>query len=265
MQFHTHTLMSYWTWPLFSDFWFAICRDPILIVCDDKCKKRIAFLIWIRKTLSKTPVWAVSESKSVYQNSNAVLEIVFLGVRCFDPVQNTSLSSEQIWETQLIIIIVHYCVVYLNLYWINRDSPCFMKICVMIVVPGWPGLYLIFLKKNPHARISELLRLFMIFSLYTSTFFPSSWQVTDASSMKDFYPDCIANSWHCIWVHQFEISVLLGEWSSEPTSPHKSLFAPRNVYPSISNQCRRLTGTATHCAFLLNINISEIHGAHTLS
>jgi hypothetical protein len=53
------------------------------------------------------------------------------------------------------------------------------------VVQGWSGLHF-FYKKNIHARIAELSLLFTIFFLYTNISFPSSWKVTDASSIKDF-------------------------------------------------------------------------------
>jgi hypothetical protein len=48
-------------------------------------------------------------------------------------------------------------------------------------------LFYFFYKKNIHARIAILSLLFKILlSLYTNTFFPSSWQVTVASSMNVF-------------------------------------------------------------------------------
>jgi hypothetical protein len=59
-----------------------------------------------------------------------------------------------------------------------------------------PGIFS-FYKKNIHARITQPF-LLKIISLYSNAFFLSSWQVTDASSIKRFHLDSVASSGHHI-------------------------------------------------------------------
>jgi hypothetical protein len=47
-----------------------------------------------------------------------------------------------------------------------------------------------------------------IFALYTNTFLPSLWEVSDTKSIEGFYPNCVASSGHHVSVsHRFEISL----------------------------------------------------------
>lgn len=56
----------------------------------------------------------------------------------------------------------------------------------MRVFQGWPGLLLFTL--NLHVRITELLHLFNVLSLYIDTFLPSQWQGIDASNKEGVMP-----------------------------------------------------------------------------
>jgi hypothetical protein len=58
-------------------------------------------------------------------------------------------------------------------------------------------------------RTSTLVLNFMIFSLYINTYFPSSWQVTDASSIKVFTPTVRRGEGTTFDHYQFESSALL--------------------------------------------------------
>jgi hypothetical protein len=62
----------------------------------------------------------------------------------------------------------------------------------MDVVSSSPGLH--FYRNNKHIRIARASLVFMILTFTMTHFSPTSWLITNASSVKGFIPDCAAIS-----------------------------------------------------------------------